>query len=328
MFDIDFVVLWVDSSDKAWIEDYNRYVNDDKAIDVSNVRYRDNGLLKFWFRCVEKNAPWVRKIHFVTCGQKPEWLNLECPKLNFVRHSDFLPADCLPTFSSRAIETSVHLIPGLAEHFVYFNDDFFLVNRTEPADFFTQDGVIKDEAILYPIEPCVYGHTLVCDTTFARQNIDITTAIHENREKWFTPRYGKQSLINIMLYKWRNSMGLRLSHYAQPYTKQIFFDTWERFPKELGETRRNRFRSQCTVNIYLMREWNILRGNFEPCNIYKYNSYHGFHDDVNSICRDILSKRYRQVVINDQPVSDFENRTARIRAVFEKKFPEKSIFEK
>ena len=32
----------------------------------------------------------------------------------------------LPTFSSPAIEANLHRIPGLSEHFLYFNDDVFL----------------------------------------------------------------------------------------------------------------------------------------------------------------------------------------------------------
>ena len=30
---------------------------------ISVARFRDCGLLKFWFRGVEKFAPWLRKIH-------------------------------------------------------------------------------------------------------------------------------------------------------------------------------------------------------------------------------------------------------------------------
>ena len=328
MFDIDFVVLWVDGADKAWIDEYNKYVSADKKIDVSKIRYRDNGLLKFWFRCIEKNAPWVRKVHFVTCGQKPGWLNENCKKLNLVSHSDFLPADCIPTFSSRAIETSVHLIPNLADHFVFFNDDFYLVNKIKPDYFFTKDGVVKDCAVLYPITPGVYGHTLMCNTTVARSVVDITSAIQNNKSKWLNLKYGKLFFRNLLFCKWKKSMGLRMSHYGHPYTKKMFYDAWEQLPKELAETRHNRFRSQDTVNLSLIREINILRGNFAPSNIYKYNKFHDLSDNLESICKDIFSNKYRQVVINDQDVSDFESRTEKIRKAFEKKFSEKSEFEK
>ena len=56
--------------------------------------------MPYWFRAVEKFAPWVRKIHFVTCGHVPAFLNLAHPKLHHVKHADFLPPEVLPTFSS------------------------------------------------------------------------------------------------------------------------------------------------------------------------------------------------------------------------------------
>ena len=126
-FDIDFVVLWVDGSDSEWIKSFNSFLSEElssKKIDVSEERYRDAGLLKYWFRGVEKCAPWVRKIHFVTCGQKPDWLNTDNSKLHLVNHSDYIDSKYLPLFNSEAIEISMHKIPDLAEYFVYFGAVF------------------------------------------------------------------------------------------------------------------------------------------------------------------------------------------------------------
>ncbi len=83
-FDIDFVLPWVDGSDENWIKSFNEYAprEKQKSLDFSAERYRDYGLLKYWFRGVEKFAPWVRKVHFITNGQLPEWLNLKNPKLH------------------------------------------------------------------------------------------------------------------------------------------------------------------------------------------------------------------------------------------------------
>ena len=75
--DIDFVVTWVDMNDPEWQKEFSKYSGDRNNIrnGVSEARFRDYGFLKYWFRGVEKFAPWVRKIHFVTSGQKPEWLD-------------------------------------------------------------------------------------------------------------------------------------------------------------------------------------------------------------------------------------------------------------
>ena len=74
--DIDFVILWVDGNDRKWLQKKAQYVPNLTA-DVSKERYRDWDNLKYWFRGVAKYAPWVRKIHFVTDEQVPEWLNTE-----------------------------------------------------------------------------------------------------------------------------------------------------------------------------------------------------------------------------------------------------------
>lgn len=81
---IDFVITWVDGGDAAWQAEKNRYGKEmypagASALrraenDDSDERYRDWDNLKYWFRGVEKYAPWVRKIHFVTWGHLPEWL--------------------------------------------------------------------------------------------------------------------------------------------------------------------------------------------------------------------------------------------------------------
>src|SRR5699024_12780724 len=97
--------------------------------DKRNIRFRDWDNLQYWFRAVEEYAPWVNKIHFVTWGHIPNWLNTEHPKLNVVKHEDFLEKQYLPVFNSRAIEINLHKIPGLAEKFVYFNDEMFITDR-------------------------------------------------------------------------------------------------------------------------------------------------------------------------------------------------------
>ena len=101
---IDFVVIWVDGNDPQWRQEKNRFSPDEAKFNINDVRYRDWDILHYWFRAVEKYAPWVRKVHFVTCGHVPQWLNLEHPKLHFVKHSDYIDAEFLPTFSANPIE--------------------------------------------------------------------------------------------------------------------------------------------------------------------------------------------------------------------------------
>ena len=148
---IDFVIIWVDGNDREWQAEKARY--DGKTVTNANseVRFRDWDNLQYWFRGVERFAPWVNKIHFVTWGHLPKWLDTSNPKLNIVKHSDFIPEEYLPTFSSHTIELNLHRIEGLAEQFVYFNDDIFINAPVKPEDFF-KEGLPLDVGAIN----CIY----------------------------------------------------------------------------------------------------------------------------------------------------------------------------
>lgn len=143
-FPIDLVYLWVDGEDPSWLAKktywqkkygiYNEYV-------AGPSRYRDRNELKYSLRSTEKYLPWVRTIFIVTDHQIPKWLNVNHPKIRIIDHTDIFPKDALPVFNSSAIETRVPFIPGLAEHFLYTNDDVF-VNKPLTWDFFfTKEGL-------------------------------------------------------------------------------------------------------------------------------------------------------------------------------------------
>ena len=162
---IDFVIAWVDGGDPAWQRERDRYgkmgektaveetgerEKSGVACDTRDVRYRDWDCLRFWFRSVEQNAPWVHKLYFVTWGHVPKWLNGNHPKLEIVRHEDYIPGEFLPTFNSHTIELNFHRIPGLSEQFVYFNDDMFLLRQVTHGQFF-RDGKPLDMLALQPV---------------------------------------------------------------------------------------------------------------------------------------------------------------------------------
>ena len=41
----------------------------DQEID-GEQRYRDYGIFNYWFRMIEKHAPWVNNVYLITNGQK------------------------------------------------------------------------------------------------------------------------------------------------------------------------------------------------------------------------------------------------------------------
>lgn len=141
-FPVDIVITWVDGNDpkhKTKCLEYFTKWRPGRKVEAG--RFRDNGELRFSMRSLENFAPWIRRVYLVTDGQHPAWLNLEHPKITIVDHKDFIPSEYLPTFNSHVIESFLHRLPGLAEHYVYLNDDVFLARPTVKSDFFSANGI-------------------------------------------------------------------------------------------------------------------------------------------------------------------------------------------
>ncbi|KAK5876537.1 hypothetical protein CesoFtcFv8_025881 [Champsocephalus esox] len=125
--------------------------------DVSASRFEDNEELRYSLRSVEKHAPWVRHIFIVTNGQIPSWLNLDSPRVTVVTHQDiFQNHSHLPTFSSPAIETHIHRIPGLSQKFIYLNDDVMFGKDVWPDDFYSHSKGQK-VYLTWPVPNCAEG---------------------------------------------------------------------------------------------------------------------------------------------------------------------------
>lgn len=142
---VDAVVLWVDGSDQHWqatrqsaINEWSNYLSSESN---ANHRYQDHGDVYYCVESVLKNAPFVRRVFIVSCGQVPPYweFNKERQaangKIQLVHHSEFMPAEHLPTFNSCAIEVNLHKIHGLAKYFLYLNDDMFVLHPTTLNDF-------------------------------------------------------------------------------------------------------------------------------------------------------------------------------------------------
>lgn len=327
--DIDIVIPWVDSGDPEWIKKFNQFCPpENKKNDVSQERFRDYGLLKFWFRGIENYLPWVRKIHFITDGQKPEWLNLSAEKLHWVRHEDYIPKIFLPVFSSRPIDFFIYKIEGLAEHFIYFNDDFFML-RELSEKFFFRNGLPCDLAVfryLYPSFNIMsrnrYNDVMVINRFFSKKEQQ-----KKNFRRYFTPKYGTKLLNNMFMLSASCFTAFEDPHTAQPYTKSLFEEVWENCHEILMETASHRFRSPDDVNQWLFRYWNLAKGDFYPINNLKKSRYFDISDDIDTICNAISSKKYAQIILNDDTVKNPEYVFARLRDAFQSILPEKSSFE-
>jgi hypothetical protein len=140
---IDAVYTWVDGTRPDYLALVQKYSVIPR--DLNPERFRDPfQMLRYSLRSLERYAPWVRHVYLLTCRpQVPAWLRTEHPRLRIVHHDEVGDPAALPTFNSNIIETFLHRLPGVSEHFLYFNDDYFLGAPVAPADFYTADGRIK-----------------------------------------------------------------------------------------------------------------------------------------------------------------------------------------
>ena len=137
-FDVDIVYTYVDSRYPGWINDWRR-VFGNKDVDLR--RYASHDELKYSLRSINQYLPWVRNIYIVSNCQPPQWLNTKGDRIFWVMHDSIMDPEFLPTFNSHAIESCIHKIPNLAEHFIYFNDDVFVNRIKHKADFFLYSGM-------------------------------------------------------------------------------------------------------------------------------------------------------------------------------------------
>jgi hypothetical protein len=147
---IDAVVTWVDGDDPRHRAKLNRYLESigRRPVDAAPTRFRSVGEIDYCVVSLLRHAPFLRRIHIVTDDQVPaiversaDWGPALRDKLVVVDHRAIFAGhtDCLPTFNSLSIETLLCRTPGLAEQFVYLNDDFVLVGPVRPDDWF-RDG--------------------------------------------------------------------------------------------------------------------------------------------------------------------------------------------
>ena len=339
-YPIDFVITWVDGNDPAWQEEKRKYAG--SGGDERENRYREWDILQYWFRGVEKFAPWVNRIFFVTWGHLPPWLDTDHPKLKIINHRDYIPAEYLPTFSSRPIDMNFHRIPDLSEHFVYFNDDMFLISPVARSDFFI-DGLPCDAAVqdVVPpkgkdnngdklIEDALYTPVFY-DTVIINRNFDKKSVIRKNRAKWFSLKYGKQVIKNLLLNDWNYFTGFRTVHLPYSYLKETYREVWEKEPEVLSKACEHRFRKATDANHFVFSFWQLAKGMFSPRNLSVGRLMQICNDEQkNQIIYNTIRTQARKILcVNDQySGTRFDEVRRRLADSFEAILPEKSSFEK
>ncbi len=335
---IDFVVTWLDSSDPLWINDYNKFKNVNSSGDLSRARFRNWDLFRFWFRSVEKYAPWVNRVFLITNGTFPKWLNKDNPKLILVKHSDYIPEDVLPTFNSVTIELYMHKIKGLSEQFVYFNDDMYINAAVNP-DYFFKEGLPCDcnqETFFNvpkytPQDRFNIYTSMLADIGVINRHFNRKLTIGRSLNRWFGLHLGKGLLTSIISSLDNKGLftGFAWDHCEMRFLKSTFEEVWER-EKDLLESSCTRFRQEVILNPYVFRYWQFASNHFNPVKRNNRKLFRPNKKTLPSILEALNCPSLKSLCINDSPlISDIEYEYVKqeLYVAFSKKLPDKSSFE-
>lgn len=297
---IDFVILWVDGNDKNWIKEKNIYQTDKNI--VQQARFRDWDNLQYWFRGIEKFAPWVNNIFFITYGHTPTWLNIKHPKLKIIKHEDFIPRKYLPTFNSNVIELNLKNIKELSEQFVLFNDDMFIIKKMKSKDFFKK-GLpceIFVEDINAPIHnKDEFANVITNNMKIINNYFEKRKIIKESFFKIFNYRYGMNIFRNVLLLPWSRFSNIKCLHLPVSILKSTIKELWELEYNKFDETCNTKFRNETNINQYLFRCWQLMKGDFYPRS-YRIGKMYNISENNNEFLKAIIHQKYKMICLNDR----------------------------
>lgn len=313
-FPIDIVYTWVDDKDEDWRRQRAHYSGRHAAssdLSRSNLdeRFTNRDELRYSLRSVELFAPFVRNVFLVTNGQVPSWLNIDHPKIRLVTHAEiYRNREHLPTFNSSSIETQLHHIDGLAEHFLYFNDDFFLGDFCRPEDFFFANGVLK----YFATEQRAFEH-----------DIDGTS------EEYIAADGNALALLKRRFGAFTRELML---HAPYPARKSILAEMEREFQDEFDLCASRRFRSHDDLRpiAFMQYHYAFQTGQAVPATI--TNRYLAlWKPSIDNLFSELLgNRRYKTFCINDVgiPPSRMNWTNRQVKKFLETYFPFRSSFEK
>lgn len=234
-FDVDVVYTWVNDKDPKWVEKKNQYTNSHAACEGSTnqARFENHNELYYSVLSVKRFLPWVRNIYIVTDNQRPEWLK-DGDNIFIIDHREIIDAQYLPTFNSHVIEAHLHKIQGLAENFIYFNDDVMVARPLKKEHFFRRNGLASIFASKKSLQDMVQ-----------RGVATATLIASENSNKLLIKNHGIR-------------IDNPLVHTYVPLNKSSFKKCWKENLPHIQSFLSNKYRSENDLNMAtFLIPWNM-----------------------------------------------------------------------
>ncbi len=291
---MDIVITYVNGFDPLWQKDYEQYTN----TPIMEKRFRDWDTLRFLFRGIAANMPFIRKVFLVVSqeSQIPQWINRE--RVDIILHKDIIPSQYLPTFNSNTIEMHLHRIEDLDEQYLYFNDDMFPIAPCEPTDFFRKGKIVIS-----------FSKHLLASGMFKQ--------ICKNSDRLARKALGLKA----------SCLFLRPQHICSPMLRSQCYEVYEKVKDEI-ESSLTRTRIDKNYTQYLFLDYIYLKGMAINEKISKKH-FSTAIASANSLRKFILHPTRKLMCVNDVKLSEkrYHKLRTTILEAFNMRFPQKCIFE-
>ena len=240
---IDAVITWVDGSEPNYQRKHKEHLSNNDTI---KRQYLQANEINLCVASILKYAPFIRKIFIVTDKQSPNLDSVKHiiskEKIEIVDHEEIFRdnIEFLPTFNIRSIDALLFKIKDLSEKFIYFNDDMFLVKKTNPEDWF-----VGDKAVLT-------GNWV---KTYNKKPIKI---ISQKIKSFFNMRpsfnASQSKAANIAGF---NSKYFKSYHCGRPQIKSVIKDFYNKNPEKLVDQIKYKIRDDRQYMPYSLC-WHLL----------------------------------------------------------------------
>lgn len=291
---IDYVFPYVTTNDSNWQKLYKEYLSGEESSFVSGMqRFRDNGLLKYLFRSLEKYLPWLNKVHMIVMSESqiPNWIDRK--NVHIIYHSEFIPKKYLPAFSSNLIETFLPFLPEVEEKFIYGNDDLI------PCRLLSKNKFFRGNIPCYSIN--------IRDFSFSAPGDNL-----------------RRNAFNLITGKKQNKRVINTQHSTISYRLSLIKNCFQKYKNSILKSV-SRFREEQNFNQYIYSFYQMMEDTILniPQKIYSFSVRPALIEKllINNF------NNYDYICLNDE--IEMENKDwSKIISKFEILLPNKSKYEK
>ena len=243
---IDAVITWVDGNDPLHQRKMSLAVSSEKKKKNNLSKYKEAGEIYYCVQSIIKFAPFIRNIFIVTDNQVPLFIKnkkIHDERIKVVDHKEIFKGleEYMPTFNPRGIDALLHRVPGLSERFIYFNDDMFLIKKTQAKDWFTVAG-----------KPVLRGKWSKSYNTMWHKKIAELFYSFTNKR----PSYNLAQSVSANMAGFNNRY-YRSFHSGRPLLKSVFEEYFKKNPQILRNQLKYKFRNRNQFMPYSLG-WHLM----------------------------------------------------------------------